>query len=116
MYMRYYDGYPSDTFGADGEAIIPSAVHGDSLEMLSTEEEKPAENTQECENQSVQTAESQAMSAPQPQISGFLPGGGFLSSLRSDDIILIALLIILMTENSDDFLMPIVIGALLLGR
>ena len=40
MYMRYYDGYPSDTFGADGEAIVPSAVHGDSLEMLCTEGRK----------------------------------------------------------------------------
>lgn len=107
MYMRYYDGYPSDGLSpSGGEAILPESAYNECEQqnavcnnIESPEEPAPAE--QDC------PAEVSAAS--------FLPHGIF-SSMQSDDIILIALLLILLTESKDDFIMPIVIGYLLLSK
>ncbi len=108
MYMRYYDGYPSDTFDGRNEK---NAFEDDfvSEEVISPEEIKISLNS----NFETDSAEENRISSTPTDIQtkSFLP-----SSIKSDDIILIALLFILISENSDDYIMPLVIGALLLGR
>lgn len=108
MYMRYYDGYPSDTFDGRNEKTTFESDFS-SEEAISHEESKISLNDN-FEADSV--AENLFSNTPaEIQTKRFLP-----SSIKSDDIILIALLFILINENSDDYIMPLVLGALLLGR
>ena len=77
--MRYYDGYPSATFGTDGETVVPAAVRSGESEAQHTQEENPNENMQSCKTPSVKAEDSDV-----PSVQSYLPAfsaKGFLSSL-----------------------------------
>ncbi len=89
MYTRYYDTYPAAP--------------------VTTGEEKPSESPEPTtENKENMPSEPVANleSARMPRLFG---------GMKSDDILLIALLLITISDSNDDFLMPLILGALLLG-
>ncbi len=92
MYTRYYDGYSSQ---------MP----------------RPAPAPQEMQDESVKTQEVQTDSDCADEVTetkSFSPIKAF-GNFKSDDLLLIALIFLIATESSDDFLMPLILGALLLG-
>jgi len=92
MYTRYYDSYP---------AKIPDKsepAQKESKEALAVQSEETAPHTTKDE---ISTA-------------SVLPNKIF-GNLNIDDVLLIALIFITASDASDDFLMPLILGALLLG-
>ncbi len=90
MYTRYYDSYPAVTNDVPPAppAEAPASVQDIPLEEVTDEPvAKPA-------------------STGLPRLFG---------GLKTEDILLIALLFITTTDLNDDFLMPLILGALLLG-
>ncbi len=103
MYQRYYDGYPTEAYATVGQ---------NEFDVDSTTENSP---------QTTDTATGAELSVSSPhnkdiQIETASPTkGGLFSSIKSDDILLIALLIILAAEAPDDTVMPLIIGYILLN-
>ena len=91
MYTRYYDSYPAN---------VPHASDN--------EANSEADKCINEESSTINSAEAPA------EIASVLPSGLF-GNMKSDDILLIALLFIVATESRDDFIMPLILGALLLG-
>jgi len=87
MYTRYYDGYPRET-----PKIETANRHEESTTEIATD----------------------TASEGQSEIASVIPKGIF-GNMKADDILLIALLFIVSMESSDDFIMPLILGALLLG-
>ena len=89
MYKRYYDGYPAQYQN------IPSAE-------TDQPETKPSEEP--CEKKEENTESQTASLLP------FKSKGGF----NSDDFIIVALILLIVSQNSDDFTLPLILGALLI--
>ncbi len=87
MYTRYYDGY-TDTKPQIKE--IPS------------EENIPCEIADSDEN------------VPKTEVASFLPKLPF--NMDADDLILIAVLFLIASESCDDFILPIILGYLLISN
>ncbi len=86
MYTRYYDSYPTQMPEVTAEPVAEE------------------ENTDIAE-----VPEDEA-----GEIASLTPARGF-GGLKTDDILLIGLIFIMLSEGSDDFIMPLILGALLLG-
>lgn len=92
MYTRYYDGYSSQ---------MP----------------RPVPAPQEAQDECVKTQEIETDSNASDEVietKSFSPTKAF-GNFKSDDLLLIALIFLIATESADDFLMPLILGALLLG-
>lgn len=107
MYMRYYDSYPAqagrmqpqkEPEPPSGEEVISAQTAKPTLPDIAQISENSIEPCSKNSNEPVQIASKK----------------GILSSIQLDDIILIALLIMLLSE-SDDIIMPLIIGYILLG-
>ena len=85
MYTRYYDSYPVET------------------EQKAETETGPKNPPVEC-SPVESTPSTQIASVPKKLLGGF----------DYEDILLIALLFITVTESKDDFILPLILGALLL--
>lgn len=92
MYTRYYDGYSSH---------MPKQV-------------SPPVKAEEAEEKNDEKQITAHVDEEPIETKAFSPVKG-LGSFKSDDILLIALLFLIATESADDFLMPLILGALLLG-
>lgn len=103
MYQRYYDGYPTEAY---------ATVEQNEFDVDGTAESSP---------QTADTATGTELSVSSPHNKDLQletassAKSGLLSSIKSDDILLIALLIILATEAPDDTVMPLIIGYILLS-
>lgn len=85
MYTRYYDSYPTET--------------EPKIETENTITPPPAENS----------------SGKNISVAKIAPvGKNLFGNLSSEDLLLIALLFITVTESGDDFILPLILGALLL--
>ena len=88
MYTRYYDGY--------------------------TRRNVPESGNTEA-NETINTADVPVLQEPKAEIASlknsFLP-----FDLSTDDIILIAVLFLVASESGDDFILPLILGYLLLGN
>lgn len=91
MYTRYYDQYPNKN---SVQKEVPKEI------SLAEVNEEACEET--VKDDEIKTASI---------LPGGLLGGGF----NTEDILLIALLFLIATDNSDDFIMPLILGALLIG-
>lgn len=103
MYQRYYDGYPTEAYtpGEKNEFTVDDAAAPSQMkdaDCASTELSMPSSHNEEIQVETASPAKS-----------------GWLSSIKSDDILLIALLIILAAEAPDDAVMPLIIGYILLS-
>ncbi len=87
LYTRYYDGYTD---------IKPQARE------LPIEEEAPCEIANADEN------------APKSEVASFLPKLPF--NMDADDLILIAVLFLIASESNDDFILPIILGYLIISN
>lgn len=85
MYTRYYDGYP---------AQIQTESEKDDIKQPAQEEAVKCDDTPPVKVSSV----------AQNRFGG----------LKSEDVLLVALLMITITESKDDFILPLILGALLL--
>lgn len=85
MYTRYYDGYPAKIQHNDEKQ-----EHNE-VTVAQTSDEKNISDT---------------------KIASVSPGR--FGKLNSEDILLVALLMITITESKDDFILPLILGALLL--
>lgn len=85
MYTRYYDSYPA--------TIEPKNENENTKQSLSTEK-PPTENTSVAE-----------IASTQKKLFG---------NLDFEDLLLIALLFITVTESKDEFILPLILGAILL--
>ncbi len=87
MYTRYYDGYTrrNDIAVTD---TAPKETNEEKKEIVSVEE-------------------------PEMQVASALPFG-LPAGLKADDIILIAVLFLVASESGDDFILPLILGYLLL--
>ena len=94
MYTRYYDSYPANVpHSSDCEANNEAG---------------------KCTREINEESSSISANETHTEIASILPGGLF-GNMKSDDILLIALLFIVASESKDDFIMPLILGALLLG-
>lgn len=111
MYMRYYDGYPAWGEYSRADRLENDKIAYDEVQPQSLEAAPSC--GKETLGEPLETIEE-----PGSVITGLVHknSGGIFGSIELDDIILIALLILLLTESKDDFIMPIVIGYLLLSR
>ncbi len=91
MYTRYYDQYPAQN----------------KIQKEVPKETALAEVKEEICEEAVKNDEIKTASV----LPGGLLGGGF----NTEDILLVALLFLIATEGSDDFIMPLILGALLIG-
>ena len=87
MYTRYYDSYPTVTKNEE-------PCEREETKCLPEPDKKDT-----CNNKT-------------PMDS--CRSSGILKNLKSDDILLIALLFITASDNDDNFLMPLILGALLI--
>ena len=87
MYTRYYDSYPTVT------------KNEEPCEKERTKPLPEGEIADKCNDK--------------PALSS-CKSSGMLKNLKSDDILLIALLFITASDNDDNFLMPLILGALLI--
>ncbi len=88
MYTRYYDNYEQRAKKPQPET--------------DTHEKEPEEITQEA------PASGEIAVAGSPL--------GILSGLKTDDIILIGLLILVLSDGCDDYLLPVILGFLLINK
>lgn len=88
MYTRYYDGYT--------QRAKESCVSKDAPEEAETVEIIP---TQEKSESSVASV-----------------GSSLPFNLKSDDLILIAVLLLVASEGSDDWLLPVILGYLIISN
>ena len=88
MYTRFYDNYEERARKTQPEA--------------DTHEKEADESTQET------PASGEIAVAGSPL--------GILSGLKTDDIILIGLLILVLSDGCDDYLLPIILGFLLINK
>lgn len=90
MYTRYYDNY----------------------------EERARKNTVESEMAETQQTEvspdNEIQSGDEIAVAG--SPFGILSGIKTDDIILIGLLILVLSDGCDDYLLPIILGFLLINN
>ena len=89
MYTRYYDGYTRRNNIAVTDTA-PIETNEEQNEIASAEE-------------------------PEVQIASALPFG-LPMGLKTDDIILIAVLFLVASESGDDFILPLILGYLLLSN
>ena len=89
MYTRYYDGYTR----RNDIAVTDNAK----------------EDTHEVQNEIANIEE------PESAVAAALPFGLPLG-LKTDDIILIAVLFLVASESGDDFILPLILGYLLLSN
>ena len=98
MYTRYYDGY----------ARQPDRAYKEQSALPSESEPKAAPTTLESENEDISSSGEGISVASSPLR---LPFG-----IDAEDLILIAVLLLVVAEASDDdFILPLILGYLLLG-
>lgn len=97
MYMRYYDSYPALSGRTHPKKEPPAPK--EPVAVVKNDLPEEIEITDEVKKEFPAEIASRR---------------GLLQSIQADDIILIGLLILLLSE-SDDIIMPLIIGYLLLG-
>ena len=90
MYTRYYDGYMQKP--KENIDTTPNSCCEENTAIIPTQEK--------CEETSTVAA----------------VGKGLPFNMKTDDLILIAVLILVATESSDDWLLPVILGYLLISN
>jgi len=93
MYTRYYDGYTQRNTPNPPKEV--------------KENPPPEENIVEIEPALV--------SEPQSEVASVLPFK-LPGNLKTDDLILLAVLFLIASESNDDFILPLILGYLLISN
>lgn len=111
MYTRYYDTYP-----AKQSSSRPAKQQQESADALTEAQSLPLNEGGSSEPEEIKKPQEAAVQlADTTEVASLLPFKGGIGDMKLDDLLLIAVLLLIVSESKDDFIMPLILGYLLLG-